>query len=72
MLRLLGTPQDSAAAEEAFARSAAWGASVEAIFVAKGVVLTSLATDGGGGSTAEAEVNGEAAALEKLQWGRAD
>lgn len=33
VLRLLGTPEQHAAAEEAFAQSAAWGASVEAILV---------------------------------------
>ena len=33
VLRLLGTPEQHAAAEDAFAQSAAWGASVEAILV---------------------------------------
>lgn len=33
VLRLLGSPAQHAAAEEAFAQSAAWGASVEAILV---------------------------------------
>ena len=39
VLRLLGTPEAAAAAEEAFAQSAAWGASVEAILVARGVCV---------------------------------
>jgi hypothetical protein len=33
VLRMLGTPEQAAAAESAFAQSAAWGASVEAILV---------------------------------------
>lgn len=54
VLHLLGTPEEHAAAEAAFAQSAAWGASVEAILVARGVVLSSLATDSEEAAEAEA------------------
>lgn len=37
-------PQQAATTEAAFAQSAAWGASVEAVLVAHGVVLNSIAT----------------------------
>ena len=60
VLRLLGTPQQHAAAERAFARSAAWGASVEAVLVARGVVLASLATgsdEAGTGAAAPADLD---------------
>lgn len=57
VLRLLGSPEEAAAAEQAFAQSAAWGASVEAVLVARGVVLSSIATD-------TEEAHAEAAAAE--------
>lgn len=64
-LRLLGSPAQHAAAEAAFAQSAAWGASVEAILVARGVVLSSLATDGEEATLwAAAQAEGEEAAAD--------
>lgn len=62
VLRLLGTPAEHAAAEEAFAQSAAWGASVEAVLVARGVVLSTLGTDG-----QEAEARAAAEATDPLR-----
>lgn len=62
-LRLLGTPAQHAAAEEAFAQAAAWGASVEAILVARGVVLSSIATEGEDAEVAAAEAAADAGAL---------
>lgn len=69
VLRLLGTPCEHAAAEEAFAQSAAWGASVEAILVARGVVLSSLASEADEAGPAGAT---QAAALEAEAWAAAE
>ena len=63
VLRLLGSPAQAAAAERAFAQSAAWGASVEAVLVARGVVLSSFAaTDSDEVAAAAAEGAGDAEA----------
>ena len=66
VLRVLGSPAEHAAAEAAFAQSAAWGAGVEAVLVARGVVLGSIAVGGPGeaaeAAQAEAEGDAEAAA----------
>ncbi len=52
VLRLLGSPEQHAAAEEAFAQSAAWGASVEAI-----LVVSAIMQPQGGSSVAAASVS---------------
>ena len=62
VLRLLGSPAQHAAAEAAFAQSAAWGASVEAILLARGVVLGSIAGEPEAAEAARAQAEGNAEA----------
>ena len=45
-MKLFGSPAQLVRTEEAFAGTAAWAASLEAVLMAQGVVLSSLCTDG--------------------------